>query len=179
MADAALVGALIGAAAAIVGGAGTQILTHHLESKTRWRAPLLAKASALAAAARDVNTLAHLLTHASEQPSGTDLTVLESDLNSARRQVRGLVEEVRLLGFRDVQTAARVVQHHVFAVREVGAGRPDPHRDLYPDSSPYQRLDVALEGFARAVRRQLGVPEADEVFVEQRDDAGRTRFGAS
>ncbi len=70
--DAVLTGALVGAAAAIVGGAGTQLLAHHLQRKTRWQEPLRDTASQLAAQARTVNTIALRLTHPAEEPPTID-----------------------------------------------------------------------------------------------------------
>lgn len=85
-------------------------------------------------------------------------------VGDAHAAVRIAVDHLRIVGTSDVQQAARLVQHHVYALRQVAQGKTDPHEDY--GLSAYRRTEHAIEHLLTQVRRQLGVsgkvePEPD------------------
>jgi hypothetical protein len=80
--------------------------------------------------------------------------------------LRSLAAQVGLLGSLDVQERARMVARHAYAVRAVGDGLGDPRASEYPDSNPDDRLVDAIADLQLAVRRQLRMPDADDVLNE-------------
>ena len=67
----------------------------------------------------------------------------------------------------DVQEAAREVLHHAWSVRAQYVDGVDPRAERYPGTSPTDRLVASLRPYYVAVRRDLGVPEPDHMYVER------------
>jgi hypothetical protein len=57
-----------------------------------------------------------------------------------------------------------MMARHAYAVREVAEGLPDPGESEYPNLSPNGRLFYAASALQLAVRRQLRVPNAEDVL---------------
>ncbi len=97
---------------------------------------------------------------------------MQEQLDEHRVKLRTLQEQIRLLGSSELQTTARLVLHHAYAVRTVALGGPDPRAVEYPDTDPRDRLNAAIRGFYVAARKQLRVKypldiSADEVIPER------------
>jgi hypothetical protein len=78
-------------------------------------------------------------------------------------RLRGLVQQIRLLGSRELQQAAREVEHHAWWLREVHEGREDALVSYYGGVEPEVRLRDATLRLLTAARRQLGVKDAEDI----------------
>jgi hypothetical protein len=65
-------------------------------------------------------------------------------LDDAHEKLRALAEQLRLVGDRRVQIAARVVVYHAHAVRIQGEVGSDPRESRFPNKAPIDRLNDAL-----------------------------------
>ncbi|MEU8007280.1 hypothetical protein AB0B66_39480 [Catellatospora sp. NPDC049111] len=130
------------------------------ETLARWEAVLFEKSAQLAEAAR---SLRH---HAERYAAGADQDARRDRVNDAQERLRIAMEQLRLVGNRRVQIAARVVVHHAYAVAMLGVDDRDPRSDQYPDTPPAARLNDALQEFYRAVRQQLRAADPEDVLHE-------------
>lgn len=89
-------------------------------------------------------------------------------IDEQHQQLRALTEQLRLLGDRDVQVRAHSVQKHAYALRVVAEGGVDKRAADYPDKTPDKRVFEALYEFYVAARRQLQVPNPDDVDPQLR-----------
>ncbi|MDT7729203.1 MAG: hypothetical protein QOI21_5779 [Actinomycetota bacterium] len=133
--------------------------------RTRWDVPLFELCKQFTASARQVVHLARRLDRAPDRPSQVE------KLDEKHAELRGLSEQVRLLGSSELQEAARLVIHHCYAVRATAEGQPDARAKDYADP-PEKRMKDAIRAFLIASRRQLGVgnPQdvnADEVLADE------------
>jgi hypothetical protein len=131
----------------------------HLLS-TRWDMPLFELCKEFASAARELVHLAMHLDRAADQADQRR----ELDLRHA--ELRGLYEQVRILGSSELQKAARRVIHHCYAVRAVAEGEQDAREEDYPGTTPAGRVKVSVNEFIIAARRQLGVTRPEDVPVD-------------
>lgn len=136
--------------------------------RARWDGALLEKSSALIVAARSVRHLAERFGRVA------DPDAQRSKIDEAHERLRVLDAEIRLLGNRRVQKAARDVRHHAYSVRVFGEEGRDPRADDYPGTAPIERLSDALQEFQRAVRVQLQAPDPEDVL---HDDIDQLRPG--
>ncbi|MFD0591270.1 hypothetical protein ACFQZ4_00660 [Catellatospora coxensis] len=135
------------------------------DTQARWEAALFEKSSQLAEAAR---SLRH---HAEQYADSGDKQLCRDRMDSAQEKLRVAVEQLRLVGDRRVQVAARTVKLHAWAVFQQGVDGRDPRAASFPDTEPIGRLNDALQEFYRAVRRQLRAPDAEDVLHD--DDLDR------
>ena len=96
-----------------------------------------------------------------------------AQLEKNHAHLRGLAQQIRLLGSRDLQQAAREVEHHAWWVRAVSEGREDRLADYYAGMSPEERLRDALLRLYVAARVQLGVPKPEDVAPDDPIDPSR------
>lgn len=167
--------AAVGAGAALVVGILTQWWTGRRESvqwsreredrKEQWERErqdrlddsLRVLCSDFAAAARELLHLARRLQRSSNPGAQ------RKRIDDVHLRVRSLNEQIRLLANREVQRTAQTVVHHAYAVRAVIAEqRPDERFAVYGEPVNTRYLD-AVRDFYKAVRKQLGVPEAEEL----------------
>ena len=127
---------------------------------TRWDQDLAHYTAELIASARRLRHIAGRLDRADDRPLMVRL------LDEQHESLRSLAAQVGLLGSLDVQERARMVARHAYAVRAVGDGLGDPRASEYPDSNPDDRLVDAIADLQLAVRRQLRMPDADDVLNE-------------
>jgi hypothetical protein len=80
---------------------------------------------------------------------------------------------MRLLGSKQLQQAAREVEHHAWWVREVHEGREDALADYYMGTHPEERLRDATRRLLTEARRQLGVQDPDDVAPDDPIDPRR------
>jgi len=151
-------GAVIGASLAGFVAWRTNSSRMAADIQARWDAALLDKGTQFVAAAR---SLRH---HAERYLRSADQNARRAKLDETQEQLRALSEELRLVGSRRVQVAARRVVHHAYAVRVQGEEERDPREADYPDQAPVHRLNDALQEFHRAVRAQLQAPDAEGVI---------------
>ena len=126
--------------------------------QSKWDAALLERSTDFITAAR---SLRH---HAERYGRTADKDGRRVRLDEAQEQLRILSGQLRLVGTRRVQVAARSVVHHAYAVRVEGEEGRDPRSDEYPDRKPIRRLSDALQEFSRAVRVQLRAPDPEDVI---------------
>jgi hypothetical protein len=98
----------------------------------------------------------------------------QEQLDEHRVRLRTLQEQIRLLGNSELQSTARLVLHHAYAVRTVALGGADPRREDYPGTDPRDRLNAAIRGFYVAARKQLRVKapadiSPDEIIPERHE----------
>ena len=91
----------------------------------------------------------------------------QEQLDEFRVRLRTLQEQIRLLGNSELQSAARLVLHHAYAVRTVSLGGPDPRADDYPGTDPRERLNASIRGFYVAARKQLRVEHPLDVSPDE------------
>ncbi len=91
----------------------------------------------------------------------------QEQLDEFRVRLRTLQEQIRLLGNSELQSSARLVLHHAYAVRTVALGGPDPRADDYPGTDPRERLNASIRGFYVAARKQLRVDHPLDVSPDE------------
>ncbi|ODB77506.1 MULTISPECIES: hypothetical protein [Micromonospora] len=137
------------------------------EVRARWDGALFERSAAFVASAR---TLRHLAEHPSRSESEDGH---RKALDEAHQGMRVACEQLRLLGNLRVQSAARLVTRHAYAVRARAEQCLDPRAAEYPSMSPTARLNDALQEFYRAVRAQLGAEDPETVLHDDDLDASR------
>jgi len=125
--------------------------------QARWDAALLERSSDLAEAAR---SLRH---HAESFQRSKDQDASLKQLDGAQERLRVSAEQLRLVGSRRVQRAAREVLMHAYSVRVLEVDGHDPRKGEFA-KAPVPRLNDALQEFYRAVRVQLRAPDAEDVI---------------
>jgi hypothetical protein len=176
--------AVVGAGAALVVGILTQFWTGRRENirwsreredrKEQWGRErqdrlddsLRELCSDFAGTARELLHLARRVERSS------DKELHRKRIDDVHLRLRSLNEQIRLLANRDVQRTAQFVVHHGYAVREVIAEkRPDERSAIYGKPVEVRYLEAVRE-FYKAVRKQLGVPDAEELasFEAASDD---------
>ncbi|WP_157429618.1 hypothetical protein [Actinomadura oligospora] len=98
--------------------------------------------------------------------SDADKDVVLSEMEDDYQRLPLLVEQIRLLGTRDLQVAARLMLRHAYAVRLEARGEPDPRADEY-SKIPYERLVDAVQQFRVEARKQLRVETPEEIAREE------------
>ncbi|WP_328468614.1 hypothetical protein OHA21_52245 [Actinoplanes sp. NBC_00393] len=132
---------------------------------TRWDQELYRLCAEFTATARQ-------LSHSAGRLAGNPTMLIgPADDQLAQRQLvddlhvrlRALREQIRIVGSLDVQESARRIQAHCFWLRVVAQGGTD--EDEGKAVTPGHRVLAELPRFYSAVRRQLRVPDADQVDV--------------
>lgn len=128
----------------------------------RWSDALYSASAELMESARRVEHLAEY-TELGLADEGARLR-----LDEDHQRMRAAREKISMLGNAEVQQAAREVIDHVYAIRMRLETGHDPHpRGAL---SPTARLRVARTEYYRTVRRQLRVPNPEEVSIRSRDE---------
>jgi hypothetical protein len=153
----AFFGALIGALLAGFAAARVNRAKMSADVQARWDAALLERSSDMAEAAR---SLRH---HAEHFKRSKNQDALLEQLGEAQEKLRVSAEQLRLVGSRRVQEAAREVLMHAYSVRMLEVDGRDPRKDDFV-KKPIDRLNDALQEFYRAVRVQLRAPDAEDVI---------------
>ncbi|MEU8245007.1 hypothetical protein [Nonomuraea sp. NPDC048916] len=82
-------------------------------------------------------------------------------------RLRALVQQIRILGSRELQQAARELEHHAYWVRQVHEGGTDELAAYYANVPPEDRLRESIRALFVAARRQLGVKDPDDVVSDE------------
>ena len=158
----------------VVGAAIGLIPTYLMERKKekhalaiRWDAALYELCSDFSATVREFVHLARRLGR------GGDEEARAAELEAHHAHLRGLAQQMRLLGSQDLQQAAREVEHHLWWVRQVCEGREDELASYYVGVPPEARLRAAMHQLYVAARAQLGVPNPQEVTSDEPIDPRR------
>jgi len=107
----------------------------------------------LTEAALDVTGAARTMLHLAGG-KGKKISAAEP-LMEAQKTLRVGVDHLQMVAGPDVQAAALLVRHHLYAVRVVSLGGADPHPNhAWP---PYERSEAAIEHLVDQVRTELGV----------------------
>lgn len=105
---------------------------------------------------------------------GGDEEARAAEVEAHHAHLRGLAQQMRLIGSQDLQQAAREVEHHVWWVRYVWEGREDEMAIYYGGVPPEARLRAAMHQLFVAARTQLGVSNPEEVASDEPIDPRRT-----
>ncbi|MFC5185905.1 hypothetical protein [Actinomadura harenae] len=97
--------------------------------------------------------------------AGADRDAVLHEMEDEYHELRLLVEQIRLLGTRDLQVAARMMLRHSYAVLAETREEPDPRADEYAEP-PYERLVDAVQRFRIEARKQLSVETPEEIAPE-------------
>ncbi|WP_433607635.1 hypothetical protein ACQP2P_33330 [Dactylosporangium sp. CA-139114] len=162
-----IVGALIGFLPTFI----NETVKERKSRATRWDASLYTVVSEFVDSARRLRHLSERYDRAVDP--GADAQALDDE----HQRLRGLMQKIRILGTGEVQESARLVIHHAYSVRLVGEGKEDPHKDNpeYGGLKPRVRLARAQRDLFVAVRRQLGVKNAEDVPYDPHEERDRDR----
>jgi hypothetical protein len=152
-----IIGAAIGLVPAYVNERSKRL--HAL--MTRWDTPLYDFCKEFTAAARQ---LLHL---SRRYQRSTDKEEQAKKIDEQHWKLRTLTEQIHLLGDGPLQKAAVLVQHHAYAVREVGEGHEDQRLQDWDNVPAEERFRNALEAFYIAARTALGVRNPTDVAPRQ------------
>ena len=155
----------------LVLGAGLGFIPTYLIERTkqraqlniRWDAELYRLCAEFTATTRQ---LMHATGQLAEQPDrrlepAVDQAAQRRLVDDLHSRLRGLREQIRLIGNLDVQESSRRIQSHSFWVRVLGEGGTDDGEGN--EILPHQRVLDEMPRFYAAVRRQLRVPDAEKV----------------
>jgi hypothetical protein len=148
---------------AILGFLPTYIMDRRLEkrtARTRWDSALFESAEKLIAATRRSQHLSGQVASGHNDPDRL------GRLDEEQQAIRVAAEQNRLVANGEVQLAAREILQHVYALRVQAEKGEDPYVTQYGERQPVDRLRTAHLDFYRAVRRQLCVPNPDDVPVD-------------
>jgi hypothetical protein len=98
---------------------------------------------------------------------GGDEAARVAELDAHHAHLRGLAQQIRLLGSQDLQQAAREAEHHASWVRYVWEGRQDELANYYAGVPPEARLRTAMHQLYVAARAQLGVSNPKAVASDE------------
>ncbi|MET8836969.1 hypothetical protein ABZV78_24065 [Micromonospora sp. NPDC004540] len=129
--------------------------------RTRWDVTLHTACAKFAACTR---RLVDLSEEATPDLDADQRRTLRQELDREHRTLQELMAEVRLLGSRATQEAARAVVRDAWALRTEALTGVDPRAAEFGAVTPRSRTLDGLLAFYAAVRRQLRVPEAADVI---------------
>jgi hypothetical protein len=155
---------LLLAAGAAIGLVPTYLIERRKERHelaVRWDSALYELCKDFAAAVREFVHLAR------RYDRSTDKEQHIARVDERHAQLRELAQQMRLLGSKDLQQAAREVEHHVWYVREVCEGREDALAEYYEGQLPEVRLRAAMHQLYAAARAQLGVANSEDVVSDE------------
>lgn len=151
---------LLLAAGAAIGLVPTYLIERRKERHelaVRWDPALYEICKDLAATVREFVHLARRYDRSADKEQHA------ARVDERHARLRGLVQEIRLLGSKDLQQAAREIEHHVSWVRRVCEGDEDLMAEFYEGKPPEVRLRAAMHQLYVAARAQLGVANARDV----------------
>jgi hypothetical protein len=161
----------------VVVGAAIGLVPAYLLERRRERSALAVRwdMSLYQLCAEFTVSVRHMIAEAEQTGATSDAMMRrqrQEQLDEHRVRLRTLQEQIRLLGNSELQTSARLVLHHAYAVRTVSLGGADPRAEDYPGTDPRERLNTSIRGFYVAARKQLRVEHPldvspDEVIPER------------
>jgi hypothetical protein len=86
-----------------------------------------------------------------------------AQIDDLHRHLRALREQIRLIGSAEVQSYARLVQRHAYWMRVTAEGGTDAGASAYGGMPADRRVAAELYRFYAAARRQLRVPNPNEL----------------
>jgi hypothetical protein len=155
---------LLLAAGAAIGLVPTYLIERRKERHelaVRWDSALYELCNAFAAKVREFVHLARRY----DRSTNKEQHIARVDESHA--QLRELAQQMRLLGSKELQQAAREVEHHVWWVREVCEGREDALAEYYESRPPEIRLRTAIHQLYVAARAQLGIANPEDVAPDE------------
>lgn len=127
---------------------------------TRWDSPLYELCKDFATTVRQ---FVHLVRR---YDRAIDEKVHAAAVNDHHARLRGLAQQIRLLGSEELQLTAREVEHHAWWVRQVCEGGEDELATYYDGKSAEDRLRAAMHRLYVASRHQLGVSRPEDVATD-------------
>jgi hypothetical protein len=95
---------------------------------------------------------------------------VETAIRAGMDEARAGCERLRiLLTEMETQRAARLALRHAYAIWKTAETGVDPRAAQYPDKNPHVRLREELTHLYVGVRRELGVSQPENVFVDLDD----------
>lgn len=143
--DADLISPVLSFAGILVGAIAGLLIAMYQRRKFRQYEKLEESALAVARGAR---SMLHLYS------TVDDAKDLKDEMDSAQFLVRVNNDVLALVGNEEVQRAARLLRHHVYALRQQSEGSGDP-RPSY-EGTPYERVESAIMMLLHAARKQSG-----------------------
>jgi hypothetical protein len=122
-------------------------------------------AAELTATLANIDLLASGLKRSADQDHRRTL----EQLSSLQREARARYETLRLLGSRETQRAGRMALRHAWAMWRQAETGDDPRSDEYRGDPPWRRYHRELLALLISIRRDLGLPDPDDVFAEPDD----------
>jgi hypothetical protein len=163
-----LIQSLLGSVILLAAGAVIGFVPTHLNERakrqhdlaTRWDVPLYDLCKQFVAAARQVRHLAR------RPPYRMDDEARFMEITLELAKLRMLAQQLRLIGSRQLQEAARDVQEHAYVMgtKVIRRSGPEPAGHLMDDDEG--RLRRALRGFYVAARVQLGVRDPESLSAD-------------
>lgn len=159
----------------LVAGAAIGVIPTYLMERRREKHALAIRwDTALYKLCKDFSTTVREFVHLGRRLGrGGDEEARAAEVEAHHAHLRGLAQQVRLLGSQDLQQAAREVEHHVWWVRYVWDGREDELASYYVGVPPEARLRAAMHELYVAARVQLGVANPQEVASDEPIDPRR------
>lgn len=159
----------------VVGAAIGLIPTYLMERRTEKHALAIRWDTALYELCNDFSATVREFVHLGRRLGrGGDEEARTAELEAHHSHLRGLAQQIRLIGSQDLQQAAREVEHHASWVRYTWEGRQDELAGYYAGVPPEARLRAAMHQLYVAARTQLGVPNPEEVASDEPIDPRRT-----
>ncbi|MEV4253614.1 hypothetical protein AB0J52_10650 [Spirillospora sp. NPDC049652] len=150
-------------AGALIGFVPTYLMERRREREAlrkRWDEPMHQLCSETAVRVRKILHGRNQVKHA-----GADRDSVLREMEDDYHELRLLVEQIRLLGTRDLQLAARLMLRHAYAVLAETRDEADPRADEY-SKAPYERLVGSVHQFRIEARKQLRVETPEDVAPE-------------
>jgi hypothetical protein len=167
-------GALPSALLLVVGAAVGFIPTYLIERRKERHALAVRWDTALYELCKDFSATVREFVHLVRRyGSSVDKEQHRARVDEHHAHLRGLAQQIRLLGSKDLQQAAREVEHHAWWVREVCEGREDKLAEYYENVPPETRLRAAMHQLYVATRAQLGVSKPEDVAPDEPIDPRR------
>ncbi|MFF0496821.1 hypothetical protein ACFYU5_10490 [Nocardia aobensis] len=127
---------------------------------TRWDVPLFELCKQFTGTSRRLVHLAHRIDRVDDKSA--QLRLIEEQ----HRELRGVFEQLRLVGSRPLLEAGRLIIHHSWSLRVLAESGKDPRAERWPEMAPDKRVAEATQKFLEAARKQLGVPDPDVVLED-------------
>jgi len=160
----------------LVAGAAVGLIPTYLMDRRREKHALAVRwDAALYDLCRDFSATVREFVHLGRRLGrGGDEEARAAAVEAHHAHLRGLAQQMRLIGSQDVQQAAREVEHHISWIRYVWDGREDEMAIYYGGVPPEARLRAAMHKLFVAARTQLGVSNPEEVASDEPIDPRRT-----
>jgi len=152
----------------VVGAAIGLIPTYLMERRREKHALAVRWDTALYELCKDFSATVREFIHLGRRlGTGGDEEARAAEMDAHHAHLRGLAQQMRLIGSQELQQAARKVEHHVSWVRRVWEGREDEFASYYAGVPPEDRLRAEMHRLYVAARVQFGVPNPEEVASDE------------